>query len=97
MKQLSYNELQAWQASGREHQLIDVRETSEHQHFNIGGELMPLSSLLQHLDRIQPTQPIIVYCKRGIRSQIAIQRLSGRFPTADFYNLQGGILHLLYP
>ncbi len=96
MKQITYEELQSWHTANQPFQLIDVREVNEHQHFNIGGELMPLSSLFQHIDRIDTSIPIIVYCKRGIRSQIAIQRLSSRLQAADFYNLQGGILHLLY-
>ncbi len=94
MKHLTFTELQQWQTEGRNFQLIDVRERSEHEHFNIGGLLIPLNVVTRHIDQLQLDRPIVFYCKRGIRSQIAIQRLMPRFPQADFYNLQDGILPL---
>ena len=94
MKNISYTELQDWIKNGKDFLLIDVREDDEHEAFNIGGELIPLSNFIKIRD-LNTTQPIVVYCKRGIRSQLAIQRLSPRFPEAEFYNLEEGILHLL--
>lgn len=94
IKQLSYEELQNWRAEERDFQLIDVREIDEHEAYNIGGVLLPMSVIFQHTDRLDTTKPIVLYCKRGIRSQLAIQRLAPHFPDADFYNLTGGILHL---
>jgi len=94
INQISYDELCHWQGENREFQLVDVREKSEHDAFNIGGDLLPLSTLFSQTDALQTDQPIIFYCKRGIRSQIAIQRLMDRFPNGKFYNLQNGILHL---
>lgn len=95
MQQITYSVLQQWQAEQRPHLLIDVRETSEHDAFNIGGQLIPLSQIMRHLSVFQTDLPIVVYCKRGIRSQIAIQRLARKIPSATFYNLQNGIWHLL--
>ena len=94
MKQITYRELQQWKAEGKAFQLVDVREANEHQNFNIGGELIPLSHVVKAKDRLDLSKPIVLYCKRGIRSQIAIQRLSQKFPQADLYNLQNGILFL---
>ena len=94
MNQLTLAELQEWRESGKIFQLIDVREPEEHQAFNIGGDLIPLGSILQALPRISREHPVVVYCKRGIRSQIAIQRLQNRLPDAVFYNLLGGIISL---
>lgn len=91
VKQLTWQELQCWRSEGRIFQLIDVREPDEHEAYNIGGELIPLGEVLQQSDRLELEKPIVVYCKRGIRSQIAIQRLSRRMPQADLYNLQGGL------
>ena len=31
-------------------QLIDVREPYEHEEFNIGGQLIPLNEICQHID-----------------------------------------------
>lgn len=94
MKNIDYKELQEWIKDGKPFHLIDVREKSEHQAFNIGGVCIPLSHISRLPLPINVEQPIVIYCKRGIRSQLAIQRLSLRFPTADFYNLAHGILHL---
>lgn len=71
-------------------QLIDVRETYEHEEFNIGGELIPLNEIAQHTDKIHTEKPVVIYCRKGIRSQIAIQRLQQKFPFTNLYNLIGG-------
>jgi adenylyltransferase/sulfurtransferase len=94
MNQLTYSELKTWKAVNKSFQLIDVREPDEHESYNIGGQLIPLQSILRKTDLLDLSQPIVIYCKRGIRSQLAIQRLSIRFPEAQFYNLSQGIMHL---
>lgn len=94
MKNIDYSELQDWIKAGKKFQLIDVREADERETFHIGGDWIPLSNFIK-IQEITTTEPIVVYCKRGIRSQLAIQRLSIRFPEVDFYNLQNGIFHLL--
>ena len=72
-------------------QLIDVREPNEHDVFNIGGELIPLENITKQLDRIQQDKPVILYCRKGLRSAIAIQRLQERFPFHNLINLVGGM------
>jgi rhodanese-related sulfurtransferase len=76
--------------SGNAFQLIDVREPDEHTAFNIGGELIPLSSIIQQNEKINRDIPVILYCRKGIRSQIAIQRLQEKFPFTNLINLIGG-------
>jgi rhodanese-related sulfurtransferase len=71
-------------------QLIDVREAYEHEEFNIGGQLIPLAEIAQQLDKIATDKPVIIYCRKGIRSQIAIQRLQEKFPFTNLINLIGG-------
>lgn len=71
-------------------QLIDVRETYEHEEFNIGGELIPLNEITQHIDKIATDKPVIIYCRKGIRSQLAIQRLQEKYPFTNLINLIGG-------
>jgi adenylyltransferase/sulfurtransferase len=72
-------------------QLIDVREKAEHEHFNIGGTLIPLGELMEHTNTIKKNIPVVFYCKMGIRSQIAIQRLNEKFGYSNLVNLQGGV------
>ena len=56
-------------------QLIDVREESEYLNKNIGGELIPLNSLSQHLNKIETEKLVIVHCQSGIRSKKAVKIL----------------------
>jgi rhodanese-related sulfurtransferase len=71
--------------------LLDVREPSEHSEFNIGGQLAPLDTIIANAEKIPTDKPVIVYCKKGIRSQIAIQRLQEKFGFTNLINLQGGV------
>lgn len=71
--------------------LLDVREQTEHQEFNIGGKLIPLGELMLHISEIPSDQPVVVYCKKGIRSQIAIQRLEEKSGFTNLINLKGGM------
>lgn len=95
MQHITLSDIDRWQADAIDFQLIDVREPIEHQHKNIGGELIPLDEIMQNLDAIQLDKRVVLYCKRGIRSQIAIQKLKRKLPKVDFYNLKGGIYELL--
>lgn len=92
IQHITFEELERWRTEGKPFQLVDVREPEEHEAFNIGGQLIPLEDILKHQDQFDSSQPIVVYCKRGVRSQIAIQKLANRLPEADFYNLRDGIL-----
>ena len=76
--------------SAEDIQLIDVREPEEHAEFNIGGELIPLHEIVQQVTGISTDKPVIIYCRKGIRSQIAIQRLQEKFPFTNLFNLTGG-------
>jgi rhodanese-related sulfurtransferase len=91
MKQISYEELEEWRTQGRPFHLLDVREPEEHEAYNIGGELCPLGRLMRRLDELPEDQPLVFYCRKGVRSQIAIQRLLRKRAELDCYNLTGGI------
>jgi len=71
--------------------LLDVREPFEHADFNIGGQLIPLGEIISMAENIPTDEPVIVYCKKGIRSQIAIQRLQDKFGFSNLINLKGGM------
>lgn len=94
MQHLNYTELEHWRAEGRPFLLIDVREPHEHEAFNIGGELVPLAQCLRR-ETFPTDRPVVIYCKRGIRSQLAIQRIAHRFPDTTFFNLRAGVLALM--
>jgi len=90
MKSITPAELHKKINKADDFQLIDVREPYEHEEFNIGGELIPLNEIAQHIDTISTNKPVILYCRKGIRSQIAIQRLQEKFPFTNLINLIGG-------
>ncbi len=75
-KEISSETLKLKIASEEKFQLIDVRESSEHERDNIGGELIPINSLLQNLDKIKKEIPVIFYCQSGIRSKKAVEILA---------------------
>lgn len=90
MKSITVSALKEKIDNKEDFQLIDVREPDEYAEFNIGGELMPLHDIVQQLDKIDTVKPVILYCRKGIRSQMAIQRLQQKFPFTNLFNLIGG-------
>ncbi len=91
MRSVSAIELREMIARGEDVQLIDVREPFEHDHYNIGGKLIPLGQLMEHANELDADKTVVVYCEKGIRSVIAIQRLQQKFPTLRLVNLSGGM------
>ena len=85
------NELRRKLSNKEDIVLIDVREPFEHDEFNIGGTLIPIKNLTEHLANIDKTKPVILYCQKGIRSVIAIQRLQQKFGYDNLINLSGGM------
>jgi rhodanese-related sulfurtransferase len=90
MKSVTVTELKLLIENKNDFQLIDVREPEEHEAFNIGGQLIPLGEIAHQLQKISTDKPVIIYCRKGIRSQIAIQRLQDKFPFTNLINLVGG-------
>ncbi len=71
--------------------LIDVRESFEREHFNIGGFHIPMQSVFERVGEIPKDKNVVLYCQKGIRSMIVIQRLSEKFGYQNLINLQGGM------
>ena len=70
--------------------LIDVREDWEREAYNIGGVHMPLGDVIQRRNEIPVGQSTVIYCEKGIRSSIIIQRLEN-IGFNNLYNLSGGM------
>ncbi len=70
--------------------LIDVRESFEHDGFNIGGTLIPLNQLRQRFRELNADEKIVVYCHRGNRSAYAVNFLVQR-GFQNVKTLAGGI------
>lgn len=87
-------ELKAMMDSGKEFQLIDVREPVEWDIVRIpGATLIPKDRILsgEALMELSQDKPIVLHCKSGVRSAEALAAVK-RAGFADATHLQGGVL-----
>lgn len=92
MKEVTVQELHEMIQNKVDFQLIDVREEYEFDAANLGGELIPLATVIDQADRISKNKPVIIHCRSGARSAAAIRELESRFGYDNLANLKGGIL-----
>lgn len=90
---ITVQELRKKFADGDEFLVIDVREPREHEEFNLGGQLIPLSDLMNRLWEFDAHKgdEIVVYCRSGNRSGMAKALMQAR-GFANVRNLTGGVL-----
>lgn len=92
MKEITAEELKEKMDRNENFQLIDVRESYEYEICNLNGELIPMSTVLDNMDRIAKDKPVVIHCKSGGRSGVIVMELERRFGMTNLYNLKGGIL-----
>lgn len=93
MKTVSVQEFHEMQENGETFQLIDVREPDEYEQANLGGTLIPLSTVLHEApEKISKEETVIVHCRSGKRSAMAIGLLEQQYGYENLYNLEGGVL-----
>jgi sulfur-carrier protein adenylyltransferase/sulfurtransferase len=92
IKEISVEEFLTLKTSGRDFQLIDVREPAEYEIKNIGGDLMPLKTLEDNVHKIDRSKQIVIHCESGSRSRQAILLLQEKFGFSNLYNLTGGLV-----
>ncbi len=73
--------------------LVDVREPWEHEEFNIGGRLIPISTLPAQWWELEEHKDdeVVVYCRSGVRSGTAQAILQAQ-GFSKVRNLIGGML-----
>jgi rhodanese-related sulfurtransferase len=91
MKEIDVQTLKKMQDDKQDFQLIDVREPNEFAFANLGGELIPLGTVMQNADKISRNKPVIVHCRSGKRSADAIRQLE-TLGFDNLHNLKGGYL-----
>jgi rhodanese-related sulfurtransferase len=94
MQLITVAELQERISNGEKLNLVDVREPSEHEDFNIGGDLIPLGRIqAMDVDQLEAmkNEELILYCRSGNRSGQACQILE-MMGFTNTKNLQGGML-----
>jgi rhodanese-related sulfurtransferase len=75
---------------GADIQLIDVRETYEHEAGRIAGDrLIELMQLTAQAETIDRDRPIVFYCRSGSRSAMATDAF--RRAGYDAHNMAGGL------
>ena len=73
-------------------QLIDVREPQEYEQGSIeGATLIPLGDIKNRLNELNKSNPLVLYCRSGRRSQQA-QKILVEHGFKNTINLEGGIL-----
>lgn len=92
VKSISPTELKQLLTENPQTILIDVREAFEQDIANIGGQLIPLSEILNRKNEILKHPKVIFYCRSGRRSAEAIRLLNVNENDFDYINLEGGIL-----
>jgi rhodanese-related sulfurtransferase len=92
MEDITIEELKTRLDDGENIHLIDVREEWEHNTFNLGGRLIPLSTLPAVIDDYDEwmDQEVVVYCKIGGRSATA-KRFMEKEGFSKVRNLIGGV------
>jgi rhodanese-related sulfurtransferase len=92
MKEKTVLELKKMIDDKEDFQLIDVREEYEFEIANLGGELIPLATLMSNVDKISSSKTVIIHCRSGARSAAAVNQLEKSHHFQNLYNLKGGIL-----
>ncbi|MDQ6606468.1 MAG: rhodanese-like domain-containing protein [Actinomycetota bacterium] len=72
-------------------QLIDVRQRHEHLAGRINGDrLIELTELTGQAGTLDPSTPVVFYCRSGVRSAMASEAF--RRAGFDAHNMVGGLL-----
>lgn len=89
--EIDVNTLKAWLDAGRDLVLLDVREPNELDVSVLPGVInIPLKSVEDRLDELDPSKETVVICRSGMRSGTITELLRARgFKGA--YNLAGGM------
>lgn len=72
--------------------LLDVREPHEREICAIGGELIPMKSVVARVGEIPKDVDVVVYCRSGGRSQSVARELALHHGFTRVSNLAGGVL-----
>ncbi|MFK8101955.1 MAG: molybdopterin-synthase adenylyltransferase MoeB [Saprospiraceae bacterium] len=91
IKEIKVQELKNWLDNEEDFQLIDVREPYEYDIANLKGALIPLNQIGDEVAKIARDKKVVIYCRTGKRSAVAIRELQTRFQLDNLYNLEGGI------
>ena len=90
MQQITPVEMKEWIRAQKDFLLIDIREAWEREIYNIGGIHIAMGDIPAKLSEIPKDKDVVMYCEKGIRSVITIQRMEA-MGFNNLYNLSGGM------
>lgn len=92
LEEITATELRQQLDSGKDLQVIDVREPFEYDIARIAGtKLIPLGQVVARMNEIDPSRETVMHCKAGVRSAKAIAALKQAGFPGRLINLKGGI------
>lgn len=91
MREITAAELKFMKDSGKEFQLIDVREPYEVASGNLKGLPIPMGEIIERMDEIRKDIPVVIHCQSGKRSAAVIETLERLHGYQNLINLEGGI------
>jgi sulfur-carrier protein adenylyltransferase/sulfurtransferase len=92
MQEITVQELKQLLENKEDFQLIDVREEYEYEWANLGGELIPLGTIVDNLNKVKKDKKVVIHCRSGARSAAVIDTLEKQFGFNNLINLKGGIM-----
>ncbi|MFM9984389.1 MAG: rhodanese-like domain-containing protein [Flavobacteriales bacterium] len=91
MKSISPVELRNWKETGKDFQLIDIREDYEVADETIGGHHIRMEEVIARVSELRKDIPVVIHCKSGRRSSAVAYVLEMQFKLDNLYTLEGGI------
>jgi adenylyltransferase/sulfurtransferase len=92
VQQLSVEELYEWYKSGKKFRLIDVREPDEFEEEHLKGAVSyPVMQFKPAEIDMNMSEPMVLFCQKGARSNKAAQMLQQQYPAASIYSVLGGM------
>ncbi len=92
MKEITVQQLKQLIESKEDFQLIDVREEHETEICTLNGELIPMGTVVENIDKFSHDKKVVMHCRSGVRSGNVIAFLETNHGFDNLYNLKGGIL-----
>jgi rhodanese-related sulfurtransferase len=92
VKSIDSAKAKAMMKDGEGWTLLDVREPSEYADGHLEGSIhIPLFDTGKRAGELEPGKTLLVYCRSGSRSKLAIRILAVKGFT-EVYNIKGGML-----
>jgi rhodanese-related sulfurtransferase len=92
MKSISAIELKDWKNSGKNFQLIDIREQHERLEGHLDGISIPMDCIIDRVTELRKDCPVVIHCRSGKRSAAVVYSLEKKFQLENLYSLEGGYM-----